>query len=96
MRHKRPPAFERLVFGTAFVLAAIVLFYTGRRALKSWSGEAAPPLGAVAAEFVPPLPVGSAIERSGARDGVLNLPPLKVAGVGGGRRRKASEPPPPK
>lgn len=94
MRHKRPVFFERFVFGTALVLAAILLFFIGQKALDGRS-PAAKAAGAGGDSKVVPLPPLDTVRGSGTRDGVLNLPPLKVAGVGGGRRGKSAEPPSP-
>lgn len=90
MRHKRPVFFERFVFGTALLLAGILLFFAGQRYLDS----RAPARSAAAQDPKVIPPELDTVRGSGTREGVLNLPPLKVAGVGGGRR-KASEPPAP-
>jgi hypothetical protein len=93
MRHRRPVILERIVFGSALLLAAIILFFLGRKAIESRpSPQQAVQLGD---SKVVPLPPLDTVRGSGTREGVLNLPPLKVAGVGGGRRAKSAEPPAP-
>jgi hypothetical protein len=90
---KRASTLEKAVYGAALVLAAIVLFFAGRRTLlKPASLE---PVARSEEPAAVSVPDSGGIRRSGTHEAVLDLPPLKVAGVGG-KRRKAAAPPPPK
>ena len=82
----------------ALLLAAAAALYAARR------GKQAAPAAVTGVELPATVKITAAaaappaqtIERTGTREAVLNLPPLKVAGVAGRGRRKTVEPPAPK